>query len=141
MVPLSSDASKDASSLGGEFGDLGWSQGLFGHDLYEMIQSLYLTADSTASYIPNIVEPDQGEVTETVMQGSAVTAATWTSLAGISRIYGYFVDAAPYDGAFELFEPDMETTYTGFISEDASVNVSANLVDQYQSAIKLELTK
>jgi hypothetical protein len=131
MVPLGSG--KDASSFGGELADMGWTQGLFGHefDALSADESTYTTSDATISY-----DDVSGDQTEVAIKKRVVTDSSQTVSSGPGTVNAYSVQS---NGQYTASGPS--PAIEGFISEDDSVNASVDTANTQTNNIRLELTK
>jgi hypothetical protein len=131
MMPLGSG--KDASSFGGELADMGWTQGLFGHqfDVLAADESTYTTSDAAVSY-----DDVSGDQTEVEVKKRIVTDSSQTTSSGPGIVNAYSVQS---NGRYTASGPS--PTIEGFISEDDSVNASVDTANTQTNNIRLELSK
>ena len=131
MVPLG--AGKTAANFGGELADMGWAQGLFGHefDVLSSDESTYTTSNAAVSY-----DDVLGDQTEVAVEKRVVTDSSQTPTSGPGLVNVYSVQS---NGRYTASGPS--PAIEGFISEDDSVNASVDTANTQTNNIRLELTK
>jgi hypothetical protein len=127
MVPLGTG--KSISSVGGEEGDAGWAQGLFGHEFISLV-STYLTSDARVEYDPGGPTYTETSVDELIVDDSGATASTAIS----SDDYSVGTNG---DLTVDTPSPSIE----GFVSADESVTASVDVINATINTIRLELTR